>query len=149
MSGTGEDRMGTITLIFSEVGRLYGVKLPQMFGPRRYRSIAWPRQVACYLASELTEASLPQIGRVCGGRDHTTILHAIRRVEDVTSHSKEKWKEVERIRAIVTNDHLHRFAAKAVSSEQQKRLIRDLQNTIRTCRRALRRLGVEDTDARA
>lgn len=149
MSGPGEDRMGPITYIFSEVGRLYGVQLPQMFGPQRFRSIAWPRQVACYLASELTEASLPQIGRVCGGRDHTTILHAIRRVQDVTKHNREKREEVERVRGIVDSDELTRYAAEAVTGEHARMLIQSLRKTIRDCRETLRRLGVEDTDAPA
>jgi chromosomal replication initiator protein len=54
-----------------------------MYSARRARSIARPRQVAMYLAKQLTSRSLPEIGRKFGGRDHTTVMHAVRKVEEL------------------------------------------------------------------
>ncbi len=72
----------TIELIQSEVCRFYGVTLAELTGDKRTRRIVLPRQVAMYLARELTDASLPQIGRAFGGRDHTTVMYAVQKVRD-------------------------------------------------------------------
>ena len=57
----------------------FGLSAEELLSPSRTARIAWPRQVAMYLARELTDESLPAIGRHFGGRDHTTVLHALRR----------------------------------------------------------------------
>jgi len=54
-----------------------------MYSKRRPANIAMPRQVAMYLAKELTQKSLPEIGDLFGGRDHTTVLHAVRKISDL------------------------------------------------------------------
>ena len=54
-----------------------------MHSPRRSRSVARPRQIAMYLAKNITSRSLPEIGRKFGGRDHTTVMHAVRKVEEL------------------------------------------------------------------
>ena len=54
-----------------------------MHSPRRSRSVARPRQVAMYLAKSITTRSLPEIGRKFGGRDHTTVIHAIKTIEEI------------------------------------------------------------------
>jgi chromosomal replication initiator protein len=59
----------------------YGVTRSDILSPRRHRSIVWPRQIGMYLAKLLTQRSLPEIGRRFGNRDHTTVLHAIRKIE--------------------------------------------------------------------
>jgi chromosomal replication initiator protein len=59
----------------------YGVSRTDILSPRRHRSIVWPRQVGMYLAKTMTQRSLPEIGRRFGNRDHTTVLHAIRKIE--------------------------------------------------------------------
>ncbi|MFO1172366.1 MAG: chromosomal replication initiator protein DnaA [Hyphomicrobiaceae bacterium] len=59
----------------------FGVSRTDILSPRRHRSIVWPRQVGMYLAKTMTQRSLPEIGRRFGNRDHTTVLHAIRKIE--------------------------------------------------------------------
>ena len=71
--------------------RHYQIRRIDIISDRRFRSIVWPRQVAMYVAREVTEASLPEIGRHFGNRDHTTVLNALRKVtsridEDVVRH---------------------------------------------------------------
>ena len=60
-----------------------------MYSKRRPASIAKPRQVAMYLAKELTQKSLPEIGELFGGRDHTTVLHAVRKIGSERSQDTE------------------------------------------------------------
>ncbi len=76
----------SIEVIQGEVCRYYGVTLGEMIGDKRTRRIVRPRQVAMYLTRELTDASLPAIGRSFGGRDHTTVMYA---VQKVASHMGE------------------------------------------------------------
>jgi chromosomal replication initiator protein len=66
----------TITRIQEAVSHRFGVTLDELVSPRRSQAVAYPRQVAMYLSRELTDASLPMIGREFGGRDHTTVIHA-------------------------------------------------------------------------
>lgn len=63
------------------VCQIYDVTKTDLLSDRRTRELVKPRQIACYLAKQLTPRSLPEIGRKLGGRDHTTVLHAIRKVE--------------------------------------------------------------------
>jgi chromosomal replication initiator protein len=78
---------GTISIdvIQGEVCRYYGVTLDELIGDKRTRRIVGPRQVAMYLSRELTDASLPAIGRSFGGRDHTTVMYAVQKVADQMS----------------------------------------------------------------
>ena len=71
----------TVEAIKSAVCAEYGLRSRDMASPDRTRSIAHPRQIAMYLTRRMTRLSLPQIGSRFGGRDHTTVLHACRRVE--------------------------------------------------------------------
>ncbi len=77
------DRRITIDDIQRKVAEYYGVRMNEMLSARRARVIARPRQVAMYLAKQLTSRSLPEIGRKFGGRDHTTVIHAVRKVEEL------------------------------------------------------------------
>jgi len=70
----------TVELIQKTVADYYKLKVADMFSKRRPNSIAMPRQIAMYLAKEMTQKSLPEIGELFGGRDHTTVLHAVRKV---------------------------------------------------------------------
>jgi chromosomal replication initiator protein len=70
----------TVELIQKTVADYYKIKVADMFSKRRPNSIAMPRQVAMYLAKEMTQKSLPEIGELFGGRDHTTVLHAVRKI---------------------------------------------------------------------
>ena len=71
----------TIEDIQKRVAAHFNVRLADMFSERRSRSVARPRQIAMYLAKQLTQRSPPEIGRKFGGRDHTTVMHAVRKVE--------------------------------------------------------------------
>ncbi len=75
------DRMITIENIQKLVADYYQLRVADLLSKRRTRSIARPRQMAMFLAKNLTEHSLPEIGNAFGGRDHTTVLHACRRIE--------------------------------------------------------------------
>jgi chromosomal replication initiator protein len=70
----------TVELIQKTVADHYKIKITDMYSKRRPSNIALPRQVAMYLAKELTQKSLPEIGEQFGGRDHTTVLHAVRKI---------------------------------------------------------------------
>jgi len=70
----------TVELIQKTVADYYKMKVADMFSKRRPSNIAVPRQVAMYMAKEMTQKSLPEIGELFGGRDHTTVLHAVRKI---------------------------------------------------------------------
>jgi chromosomal replication initiator protein len=80
----------------------YKLDVKDFHSPQRARRVARPRQVAMYLARILTTRSLPEIGRRFGGRDHTTVLHACRRVEALCQEDKEFKTEVEFLRSVLT-----------------------------------------------
>ena len=67
----------------------YKIKVADMYSKKRPASIARPRQIAMYLAKELTQKSLPEIGELFGGRYHTTVLHAVRKVGGERSKNSE------------------------------------------------------------
>ena len=79
----------TVELIQRAVAEYYKIKVSDMYSKRRPTSIAAPRQVAMYLAKELTQKSLPEIGDLFGGRDHTTVLHAVRKITDARAKDTE------------------------------------------------------------
>ena len=72
----------TVENIQKTVADFYKIKVADMYSKRRPANIALPRQIAMYLAKELTQKSLPEIGDLFGGRDHTTVLHAVRKISD-------------------------------------------------------------------
>src|SRR5262249_54249260 len=75
----------------------FGVSTDELVSSARSARVAWPRQVAMYLARELTGASLPSIGREFGGRDHTTVLHACRRASARISTDETSRQAVEKL----------------------------------------------------
>ena len=77
------ERRITIEEIQRRVAEHYNIKLSEMSSERRARAVARPRQVAMFLSKQLTSRSLPEIGRKFGGRDHTTVMHAVRRIEEL------------------------------------------------------------------
>ena len=77
------ERLVTIDRIQKKVAEHYNIKLSDMYSPKRNRSLVRPRQVAMYLCKRLTTYSLPDIGFRFGGRDHTTVIYAIRKVEEL------------------------------------------------------------------
>ena len=73
----------TIEEIQKKVAEHFNIRLTDMHSPRRSRSVARPRQIAMYLAKSITSRSLPEIGRKFGGRDHTTVMHAVKKIEEL------------------------------------------------------------------
>ncbi len=77
------------------VARQYNVSRADLLSSRRTANVVRPRQVAMYLAKTLTLRSLPEIGRRFGGRDHTTVLHAVRKIENLVSTDTALAEEIE------------------------------------------------------
>lgn len=91
------EKKATIDDIQRKVAEYYNIKLSDMHSARRSSSIARPRQVAMYLAKQLTARSLPEIGRKFGGKDHTTVMHAIKRVQELMQKDTELKEDIERL----------------------------------------------------
>lgn len=79
------DRKISIDDIQRKVAEHYNIRLADMIGPKRSRNVARPRQIAMYLSKQLTSRSLPDIGRRFGGRDHTTIMHGVRKIDELVT----------------------------------------------------------------
>jgi chromosomal replication initiator protein len=92
------ERRVTIDEIQRAVVEHYGLKLTDMSSARRARAVARPRQVAMYLCKQLTTRSLPEIGRKFGGRDHTTVMHAIRQIERLKEEDPQLAADLELLR---------------------------------------------------
>lgn len=90
-----QNRQISVENIQKTVADYYKIKVADMYSKKRPASIARPRQIAMYLAKELTKKSLPEIGEMFGGRDHTTVLHAVRKIGS------------ERLQVIELNQQLH------------------------------------------
>ena len=97
------DRRVTIDDIQKRVAEHFNVKLADMTSPRRQRVIARPRQVAMYLAKVLTVRSLPEIGRKFGGRDHTTVLHAVRTIDKLMKADTGMAEDVQLLERLLKN----------------------------------------------
>ncbi len=95
------DRRVTIEEIQRRVSEHYNIKLSDMSSPRRARAVARPRQVAMYLAKQLTSRSLPEIGRKFGNRDHTTVMHAVSRVGELMARDAAFAEDVELLRRML------------------------------------------------
>jgi chromosomal replication initiator protein len=95
------DRRVTIEEIQKRVAEHYSIRLADMHSPRRARAVARPRQVAMYLAKQLTSRSLPEIGRKFGGRDHTTVMHAVRKIEELRSSDHSFAEDIELLRRML------------------------------------------------
>ncbi|HSE79303.1 MAG TPA: chromosomal replication initiator protein DnaA [Alphaproteobacteria bacterium] len=95
------DRRVTIEEIQKRVAEHYSIRLADMHSPRRARAVARPRQVAMYLAKQLTSRSLPEIGRKFGGRDHTTVMHAVRKIEELRSSDNSFAEDIELLRRML------------------------------------------------
>ena len=96
-------RTVSIDDIQKRVSAHYGVRVAEMFSARRARNIARPRQVAMYLAKTLTSLSYPEIGRQFGGRDHTTVMHAVRSIEGLIASDSGIAEDVQLLRSLLAN----------------------------------------------
>lgn len=95
------DRRITIEEIQKKVAEHFNIRLADMHSARRARQVARPRQIAMYLAKQLTARSLPEIGRKFGGRDHTTVMHAVKKVEELRDNDKTFAEDVELLRRML------------------------------------------------
>jgi chromosomal replication initiator protein len=95
------DRRVTIEEIQKRVAEHYSIRLADMHSPRRARLVARPRQVAMYLAKQLTSRSLPEIGRKFGGRDHTTVMHAVKKIEELRATDSSFAEDIELLRRML------------------------------------------------
>ena len=95
------ERRVTIEEIQRQVASHYQIRVGDMHSARRSRSIARPRQIAMFLAKQLTQHSLPDIGRRFGGRDHTTVLHAVKKIDELCIIDKQFQDDVEFLRRML------------------------------------------------
>jgi len=92
------ERKITVEEIQRKVSDYYNIRMSDIIGPKRLRSFARPRQVAMYLSKQLTSRSLPEIGRRFGGRDHTTVMHGVKRIEELKQTDGQIAEDVEMLR---------------------------------------------------
>ena len=97
------DRRVTIEEIQKRVAEHFNIKLSEIHSARRARAVARPRQVAMYLSKQLTSRSLPEIGKKFGGRDHTTVMHAVSRVNELMAVDAGFAEDVELLRRMLEN----------------------------------------------
>lgn len=100
---SGEPKRVRIEDIQRIVARHYNVSKTELLSNRRTRTIVKPRQVAMYLSKVMTPRSLPEIGRRFGGRDHTTVLHAVRKIEDLSGADNSLAQELELLRRLIVD----------------------------------------------
>ena len=98
----------SITEIKAAACEQFGISAEELISTRRTARLAWPRQVAMYLARELTQESLPAIGREFGGRDHTTVLHACKRTSERISENPSSRTAVEELRTRLSSRSVDR-----------------------------------------
>jgi chromosomal replication initiator protein len=99
--GAREPRRVKIEDIQKIVARHFNVSKSDLLSSRRTRTIVRPRQIAMYLSKVLTPRSLPEIGRRFGGRDHTTVLHAVRKIEELIAGDKALGEEIELLKRMI------------------------------------------------
>ena len=87
----------SVESIQEEVCRHYGITIAELIGDKRDKRVVMPRQVAMYLARELTQTSLPALGRAFGGRDHTTVLYAVNKIGKPMADEAEVLDAVQRL----------------------------------------------------
>ena len=95
------DRRITIEDIQKRVAEHYNIRVSEMHSSRRARAVARPRQVAMFLAKQLTSRSLPEIGRKFGGRDHTTVMHAVKRINELRESDSILAEDVDLLRRML------------------------------------------------
>ncbi|MBW8072777.1 MAG: chromosomal replication initiator protein DnaA, partial [Ferrovum sp.] len=96
-----QHRQISIENIQKTVADYYKIKVSDMFSKKRTRNLARPRQMAMALAKEITSLSLPDIGESFGGRDHTTVLHACRKIQELCSSDQTTQRDFEALNSIL------------------------------------------------
>src|SRR5699024_11043781 len=94
---SNKPKENTIQMIQEFVGEKYNVKVEEILAKKRTKAIVLPRQIAMYLSRELTDSSLPNIGKEFGGRDHTTVLHAHDKISKMIQKDTLLNKEIEEL----------------------------------------------------
>jgi chromosomal replication initiator protein len=89
----------TIERIQEIISDRFGLSLDELCGDRRSQNIVYPRQVAMYLSRELTDSSLPKIGKQFGGRDHTTVIHATSKIARLIREDRSVYNLVQELTA--------------------------------------------------
>ncbi|MHB9112206.1 MAG: chromosomal replication initiator protein DnaA [Thermoleophilia bacterium] len=100
---TNLDTRITIDMIQNEACRFFSVSMSDLKGSKRSQSIVFPRQIAMYLCRELTDSSLPRVGEKFGGRDHTTVIHAINKISKLIKEEREVFTMVQQITSRLKN----------------------------------------------
>jgi chromosomal replication initiator protein len=95
----GESSEVSIEKIQSIISERFGLSLDELCGDKRSQAIVYPRQVAMYLSRELTDSSLPKIGREFGGRDHTTVIHATSKIQRLIREDRAVYNLVQELTA--------------------------------------------------
>jgi chromosomal replication initiator protein len=90
-----EEKVITIDQIQRKVSDYFGIKLSELKAKNRTKAVAFPRQIAMYLCRQLTHASLSEIGRAFGGKDHTTVLHAVDKIRSLLQEDPKLHKQVD------------------------------------------------------
>jgi chromosomal replication initiator protein len=101
----GEVAQVSIQLIQEAVSERFGLSITELCSERRSQSIAYPRQVAMYLSRELTDSSLPKIGKEFGGRDHTTVIHAYSKIDRMIRADRSVYNLVQELTARIKQTH--------------------------------------------
>jgi len=99
-----QDKLVTIDNIQKTVAEYYRIKVADLLAKRRNRSVARPRQMAMALAKELTQHSLPEIGDAFGGRDHTTVLHACRKINELSAKQGDVKEDYQNLLRVLSGD---------------------------------------------
>ena len=97
------NRRITIDEIQNKVASYFNIKIDDLISSRRIRTFARPRQVAMYLTKKLTTRSLPEIGRKFGGRDHTTVIHAVKKIEELKQNNPKFDEDINLITQMITS----------------------------------------------
>lgn len=98
------DKKINVEDIQKKVATYYDIKIADMSSPRRLKQVTVPRQVAMYLCKQLTALSLPDIGRKFGGRDHTTVLHSVRKIEEQLELDSKLVSDINYLKDSINND---------------------------------------------
>ena len=94
-------RQVSVENIQKTTAEYYNIKMSDILSKRRSRSVARPRQMAMFLAKELTNYSLPEIGEAFGGRDHTTVIHAVKTITRLSEQDDEMKKNISQIKSLL------------------------------------------------
>jgi len=95
----------TITAIQQEACKYYTVSKADLLGNKRSRAIVYPRQIAMYLCREMTDLSLPRIGAEFGGRDHTTVMHATKKIQGLMNEDRDVYNEIQELTNRIKQKH--------------------------------------------